>query len=63
MTNQKEERGRRMYEKPELTRIGDAEDVILGIAPGGLDLDMNWISAPPVFEADFDPEGSFDQKP
>jgi hypothetical protein len=52
-----------MYEKPELTRIGDAEDVILGIAPGGLDLDMNWISAPPVFEADFDPEGSFDQKP
>jgi hypothetical protein len=31
-----------MYEKPELTRVGDAEETILGCGFDGGDLDMNW---------------------
>jgi hypothetical protein len=42
-----------MYEKPKLNRVGDARDVILGVAPTGNDLDANWISG--YFE--FAPEG------
>jgi hypothetical protein len=39
-----------MYEKPELTRVGDAQDVIQGIINGGGDLDGNWVAPIPPFE-------------
>jgi hypothetical protein len=39
-----------MYEKPELTHIGDAEEMILGPAFDGGDIDMNW--SPNQFEAE-----------
>jgi hypothetical protein len=32
-----------MYEKPKLNRVGDAQDVILGIVPTGSDIDGNWL--------------------
>ena len=32
-----------MYEKPELNRVGEAQDVILGVFPTGGDLDLNII--------------------
>jgi len=32
-----------MYEKPELNRVGVAEDVILGVVPSGTDIDMNYM--------------------
>jgi hypothetical protein len=32
-----------MYEKPRLNRVGDAEDVILGIAACGTDFDGTWM--------------------
>jgi hypothetical protein len=32
-----------MYEKPKLNRVGDAQDVILGIFAGGNDMDATWI--------------------
>ena len=37
-----------MYESPKLNRVGDARDIILGIAPTGGDLDGTW------FENDFE---------
>ncbi len=39
-----------MYEKPELTRIGNAEDVVLGWCVCGGDMDLNWSSNPDEFE-------------
>ena len=32
-----------MYERPKLSRVGDAEDVILGAVPFGDDLDSTWV--------------------
>ena len=32
-----------MYECPKLTRVGKAEDVILGLVPSGSDIDTNYI--------------------
>jgi hypothetical protein len=31
-----------MYEQPKLIPVGDAEDVVLGGAPSGPDIDANW---------------------
>jgi hypothetical protein len=39
-----------MYEKPELTRVGEAQDVILGIIATGDDCDMNYMPPPPPGE-------------
>jgi hypothetical protein len=32
-----------MYEKPELNRVGDAQEVILGFISYGEDMDSNWV--------------------
>ncbi len=32
-----------MYEQPKLNCVGKAEEVILGIVPGGEDFDGNWV--------------------
>ncbi|HEY2017549.1 MAG TPA: hypothetical protein VGH38_28785 [Bryobacteraceae bacterium] len=45
-----------MYEKPELTRVGDAEDVILGSSWDGGDMDMNWSIANNNFEKETIPQ-------
>lgn len=39
-----------MYEKPELTLVGDARDTILGIMPGGEDLDGTFVWMPNQFQ-------------
>jgi hypothetical protein len=41
-----------MYESPKLNRVGDARDVVLGIAPTGNDIDANWV----VSDFEFAPE-------
>jgi hypothetical protein len=43
-----------MYEKPNLTRVGDAQDVILGIMSGGADLDYTYMDSQDEFAADVD---------
>jgi hypothetical protein len=45
-----------MYEKPNLNRVGDAQDVILGIVQLGTDLDTTWISGQDEYV--LDDEGS-----
>jgi len=45
-----------MYEKPELIRIGDAEDVILGWAVNGGDIDLNWSSNQDELEGEVIPD-------
>jgi len=47
-----------MYEKPKLNRVGEAEEVILGVASIGDDMDGNWISDPPLFERESDLDDS-----
>lgn len=32
-----------MYEKPKLSRVGDVQDVILGLCSTGDDMDGTWI--------------------
>jgi len=32
-----------MYEKPRLNRVGDAQDVILGLCGTGWDVDTTWM--------------------
>jgi len=32
-----------MYERPQLNRVGKAEDVILGLVPTGDDIDGNFV--------------------
>jgi hypothetical protein len=32
-----------MYESPKLNRVGQAEDVILGLTPSGNDIDTNYM--------------------
>jgi len=44
-----------MYEKPNLNRVGQAQNVILGIALMGLDLDTTWISGQDEYVFDDDP--------
>jgi hypothetical protein len=39
-----------MYEKPELTRVGDASETILGIVVDGEDLDGSYIWKPNQFQ-------------
>ena len=41
-----------MYEKPELTLVGDARDTILGVYASGDDIDGTFIWIPNQFEAD-----------
>jgi len=43
-----------MYEKPNLNRVGDAQDVILGYINVGGDLDATWMSGQDEFAADGD---------
>jgi hypothetical protein len=43
-----------MYEIPKLTKVGDAQDVILGYAPSGGDLDGTWVAG--GFEFGFEAE-------
>lgn len=41
-----------MYERPRLNRVGDAENVVLGIISFGDDLDMTWITGQDEFASD-----------
>jgi len=43
-----------MYEKPNLNRVGAAQDVILGIVNVGQDLYMTWINGQDEFAFDGD---------
>jgi hypothetical protein len=43
-----------MYEKPELNRVGAAQDVILGMIPTGDDMDMNFMTNEMQFADDGD---------
>jgi hypothetical protein len=47
-----------MYESPKLNRVGDAQDVVLGILPSGGDVDSTWIAGGFEFapEADIEDE-------
>ena len=45
-----------MYENPKLNRVGNAEEVILGIAYDGDDVDLNHVSNPFEFAAEIDLE-------
>lgn len=45
-----------MYEKPKVTCVGDAQEVILGIVNFGTDLDHTWMNAQDEFAFDTDPE-------
>ena len=46
-----------MYEKPNLNRVGEAQDVILGIAYLGVDLDRTWMDGQDEFAFDGDEAG------
>jgi hypothetical protein len=46
-----------MYEQPKLNPVGDARDVILGIAPSGDDMDGNYV----MYPFDFAPEIDADE--
>lgn len=41
-----------MYESPKLNKVGDVQDVVLGIAPTGDDFDATWV----VCDFEFAPE-------
>ncbi len=45
-----------MYEKPELTRVGEAEEVILGVVSEGYDIDLNYMDIQGEFETETLPE-------
>jgi hypothetical protein len=47
-----------MYEKPNLNRVGAAQDVILGILEYGADVDYTWMSGQDEFAFDGDFERS-----
>jgi len=47
-----------MYEKPKLNRVGDAQDVILGLTAFGDDLDGLWIPGGNEFADDGDDSGA-----
>lgn len=42
-----------MYEKPELTLVGDATDTILGVIIGGSDMDGTYIWEPNKDDAEY----------
>jgi len=43
-----------MYESPKLNRVGEAQEVILGIVAYGNDIDMNWIGGGQEYADDGD---------
>ncbi len=43
-----------MYEKPNLNRVGDAQNVILGICCFGGDFDTTWVDSQDEFAVDSD---------
>jgi hypothetical protein len=43
-----------MYEKPKLNRVGNAQDVILGLLNMGGDLDTSWMPGQDEFAFDGD---------
>jgi hypothetical protein len=43
-----------MYERPELNRVGEAKDVILGAIATGNDIDTLWIAGNQEFADDGD---------
>jgi hypothetical protein len=45
-----------MYEKPRVNRVGNAEEVILGVIDFGSDLDMTWVTGQDEFASDDQPE-------
>ena len=45
-----------MYENPKLTRVGEVEDVVLGIYAVGDDIDGFFIDNPFEFASDSDPD-------
>lgn len=45
-----------MYENPKLNRVGNAEDVILGVILDGADMDGFHIPVTGEFASDADPE-------
>ena len=45
-----------MYEKPELTVVGDAREVVLGFAPNGGDIDGSWLGNLSELEAETIPD-------
>lgn len=47
-----------MYEKPNLNRVGAAQDVILGIMEWGSDVDGTWMEGQDEFAFDGDSERS-----
>jgi len=47
-----------MYEKPKLNRVGNAEDVILGVCPTGGDMDTNWVPDGQEFATDWEDSDS-----
>jgi hypothetical protein len=48
-----------MYEKPNLNRVGEAQEVILGIAMMGTDVDTTWISGQDEYLSDDEGAGLF----
>jgi hypothetical protein len=46
-----------MYESPKLNKVGDVQDVVLGISPTGDDIDATWI----VADLEFAPEEDTDE--
>jgi hypothetical protein len=53
LSTQKKEKTE-MYEKPNLNRVGDAQDVILGYCCMGGDIDTTWMSGQDEFAVDGD---------
>jgi len=47
-----------MYERPRLNRVGDVQDVILGLVSTGDDLDGLWIPGGNEFADDGDDSGA-----
>ena len=45
-----------MYEKPELTRVGEVEETILGVGFDGGDMDLNWLPGGSTLISDDMPE-------
>jgi len=46
-----------MYEKPELTVVGNAQEVVLGWAANGDDIDGSWMPGGQVFAEETIPDG------
>jgi hypothetical protein len=46
-----------MYESPKLNKVGDVQDVVLGVAPTGDDFDGTWVTN----DFEFAPEEDFEE--